>query len=164
MCVRLSVCIRPAPIGRIFVKFGIEDFTKKFRGTTDLIKADNNIWNFAWRPKQVYTVDSSTKYFVTRQRCKGNTLLRSMAQLSGFILLTVTCRSPTMHTERIVAFLLQQWFRDLAGIAQSVYRFTTGWTVRESNSGRSEIFRTRPDRPCGPPSLLYNDTGSLSRR
>jgi hypothetical protein len=25
-----------------------------------------------------------------------------------------------------------------------------------SNPGRSEIFRSRPDRPWGPPSLLYN--------
>jgi len=29
-----------------------------------------------------------------------------------------------------------------------------GWTVRGSNRGGGEIFRTRPDR--GPPSLLYN--------
>jgi hypothetical protein len=32
----------------------------------------------------------------------------------------------------------------------------TGWTVRGSNTGGGEIFRTRPDRPWGPPSLLYN--------
>jgi len=31
-----------------------------------------------------------------------------------------------------------------------------GWTIRESNSGWDEIFRTYPDRPWGPPSLLYN--------
>jgi hypothetical protein len=31
-----------------------------------------------------------------------------------------------------------------------------GWTVRGSNPGRGEIFRTRPDLPWGPPSLLYN--------
>jgi hypothetical protein len=43
-----------------------------------------------------------------------------------------------------------------AGIAQSVYRIATGWTVRGSNAGEGEIFRTRPDRPWGPPSLLYN--------
>jgi hypothetical protein len=43
-----------------------------------------------------------------------------------------------------------------AGIAQSVYRLATGWTIRRSNSGRGEIFRIRPDRPWGPPSLLYN--------
>jgi hypothetical protein len=33
---------------------------------------------------------------------------------------------------------------------------TEGWTVRESNPGAGEIFRTRPDRPWGPPCLLYN--------
>jgi len=30
------------------------------------------------------------------------------------------------------------------------------WTVRGSNPGGGEIFRTCPDRPWGPPSLLYN--------
>ena len=44
-----------------------------------------------------------------------------------------------------------------AGIARSAYRFDTGWKVRGSNPGRGgEIFRTRPDWPRGPPSLLYN--------
>jgi hypothetical protein len=43
-----------------------------------------------------------------------------------------------------------------AGIAQSVSRLATGWTVRGLNPGGGEIFRTRPDGPWGPPSLLYN--------
>ena len=30
------------------------------------------------------------------------------------------------------------------------------WAVRGSNPGGGETFRTRPDRPWGPPSLLYN--------
>jgi hypothetical protein len=30
------------------------------------------------------------------------------------------------------------------------------WTVRGSNPGGGKIFRSRPDRPWGPPSLLYN--------
>jgi len=30
-----------------------------------------------------------------------------------------------------------------------------------SNPGGGEIFRTYPDRPWGPASLLYNGTGSL---
>jgi len=30
-----------------------------------------------------------------------------------------------------------------------------GWRVRGSNPSGGEIFRTRPDRPWGPPSLLY---------
>jgi len=44
-----------------------------------------------------------------------------------------------------------------AGIAQMVQRLATGWTVRGSNpGGGGEIFRTRPDQPWDPPSLLYN--------
>ena len=31
-----------------------------------------------------------------------------------------------------------------------------GWTVRGSKPGGGEIFRTSPDRPWGPPSLLYS--------
>jgi hypothetical protein len=41
-------------------------------------------------------------------------------------------------------------------VAQPVYRLTTGWTVRGSNSDWSEIFHACPDRPSCPPSLLYN--------
>jgi hypothetical protein len=36
-----------------------------------------------------------------------------------------------------------------AGIAQSVYRLATCWTVRGSNHGEGEIFRICPDRPWG---------------
>jgi hypothetical protein len=32
----------------------------------------------------------------------------------------------------------------------------TGWMVRGLNPSGGEIFRTCPDWPCGPPSLLYN--------
>jgi hypothetical protein len=32
----------------------------------------------------------------------------------------------------------------------------TGWTVRGSNPGGGENYRICPDRPWGPPSLLYN--------
>jgi hypothetical protein len=41
-------------------------------------------------------------------------------------------------------------------VAQPVQRLATGWTVRGSNPGEYEIFRTCPDRPWGTPSLLYN--------
>ena len=45
-----------------------------------------------------------------------------------------------------------------AGIAQSVLPLATGWTVCGSNpGGGGDIFRTRPDLPWGPPSLLYNE-------
>ena len=41
-------------------------------------------------------------------------------------------------------------------VAQSVWQLAMGWTVRGSDPGGGEIFRTYPDRPWGPPSLLYN--------
>jgi hypothetical protein len=37
-----------------------------------------------------------------------------------------------------------------------ITRLATGWTIRGSYYGGGEIFRTRPDRPWGPPSHLYN--------
>ena len=45
---------------------------------------------------------------------------------------------------------------NVARIALSVQRLATCWTVRGSNHNGDEIFRTRPDRPWGPASLLYN--------
>jgi hypothetical protein len=40
--------------------------------------------------------------------------------------------------------------------SSALHLWLTEWTVRGSNPDRSEIFRTHPDRPWGPPSLLYN--------
>jgi hypothetical protein len=41
-------------------------------------------------------------------------------------------------------------------VAQAVWQLAMGWMVRGSNPGGGEIFRTCPDWPWGPPSLLYN--------
>ena len=41
--------------------------------------------------------------------------------------------------------------RDSVGIA-----ICSEWTVRGSNPGGGDIFRTGPDQPWGPPSLLYS--------
>ena len=40
-------------------------------------------------------------------------------------------------------------------LAQSVQRLTSGWTVRDRIPVGTR-FSARPDRPWGPPSLLYN--------
>ena len=45
------------------------------------------------------------------------------------------------------------WYRHCYMIKD---RLPTGWTVRWSNPRRGQIFRTCPDRPWGPLSLLYN--------
>ena len=41
-------------------------------------------------------------------------------------------------------------------VAQSVLRLSYGLDGPGSNPGGDGIFRTRPDWPWGPPSLLYN--------
>ena len=45
--------------------------------------------------------------------------------------------------------------QNVGRVDQSVKRLATGWKVRGSNPGGSEIFRTCPYRPWGPLSLLY---------
>ena len=66
-----------------------------------------------------------------------------------------------MHKEQVVSTypatrIVCNLTLKLAGISQSVQRLATGWTVRRSNPGGGEIFRTRPDWPWCPPSLLQN--------
>ena len=41
-------------------------------------------------------------------------------------------------------------------VAQSVQWTATDWTIRRSNPGGGEIFRTRPDRLWRPPRLINN--------
>ena len=41
-------------------------------------------------------------------------------------------------------------------INQCIKYHVTGYGLDSPNSGGGEIFRTCPDRPWGPPSLLYN--------
>jgi hypothetical protein len=63
---------------------------------------------------------------------------------------------PDVCPPGILNFILWRLLLSQAAIAQSVLRLATGWTVRGSNSGGGEIYRTRPGRPWGLPSLLYN--------
>jgi hypothetical protein len=55
-----------------------------------------------------------------------------------------------------IIFIFILLFTFWTAISQSVQPLATGWTVQGSNPGAGKIFRTRPDRPCSPPSLLYN--------
>ena len=41
-------------------------------------------------------------------------------------------------------------------VIQFVQQLATGWTVRGSNPGGDQIFRTCPDRTWRQPILLYN--------
>ena len=72
----------------------------------------------------------------------------------------MNCVNTRMHGATIKNILYV--FR-VGRVAQSVLRLATAWTVRGSNPGGGEIFRTCPDRPWGPPSLLYNGYRVFSR-
>ena len=61
-----------------------------------------------------------------------------------------TCLRPVLVVGKVLV-VINQNERSLC-----CYQLATGWTVRRSNPGGGEIFRTRPDRPWGPSSLLYN--------
>jgi len=54
--------------------------------------------------------------------------------------------------KKLDSFSTPKW----AEISQSVQRLATKWTIRGSNPGEAEIFRTLPDRPWVPFSLLYS--------
>jgi hypothetical protein len=59
-------------------------------------------------------------------------------------------------TAKVILVLTRSTGPSVRRVAQTVQRLATDWTVRGSNSGGGEIFRTCQDRPWGPPSLLYN--------
>jgi hypothetical protein len=66
----------------------------------------------------------------------------------------VRCCYRTSHTGFTIRFMYSTQI--VGWVARSVQRPATGWTVWGSNPGVGEIFRTCPDWPWGPPSLLYN--------
>jgi len=68
------------------------------------LKSENNVRHFTWRCKNVYIVDSSTKYFVAQQKCNVTHSCIPMATVSNFILLTAICRLATIQRECICAF------------------------------------------------------------
>jgi hypothetical protein len=75
---------------------------------------------------------------------------RRVSIMSKALPLVSNCSMGTFGSD--IAYRVFWW----AGIAQSVWRLATGWTVRGSNPGGGESFRTGPHRPWDPPSLLYN--------
>ena len=67
-----------------------------------------------------------------------------------------TFATHTHHIIYIYLYMVPMW----AGIAQSEQQFAAGWTVRESNLGGDEIFRTRPD-PGAHPASYAMGTGTF---
>ena len=83
---------------------------------------------------------------------------------------TRTHAASTVYLSNILLFFKCLWWRATVRLFTTVTdhntflnhvqftlkRLATGWTVRGSNAGGGDIFRTRPDFPWVPPSLLYN--------
>jgi len=80
---------------------------------------------------------------------------RQQAIRSVYLVAESTFQNGSIKTQReglsrILRLLLPvRWAGDLS------QRLATGWTVLGSNPGGGEIFRTCPDRPRSPRSLLY---------
>ena len=113
------------------------------------------LWK-VWIQRNFITCASDDGKFFHASGCQE--LSKNVQCLSLTISVSLFC----MHCVKCVYFLLHKKYKNpclvshmRAGIAQSVYRLATGWTVRGSNPGGGEIFRNCPDRPRGPPSLLY---------
>lgn len=78
-------------------------------------------------------------------------------------------RSSTVEVDTISIFLYKPPYRPTykqckfhtstlipaAATAYSVQRVVTGWTARGLNPGARREFSTRPNRPRGPPTLVY---------
>jgi len=101
------------------------------------------------------------------EKCASHCNSRQINEIKSFKNKTKIQNSPGLHRMRYKTattcyFNIENLHNSLPLIrlvgrrAQSVYRLSTGWTVRGSKPGGGEIFRTCPDRPWGPPSLLYN--------
>jgi hypothetical protein len=101
-----------------------------------------------------YCITFGSRYgFTSKPTTNHNTnsvasLLTVVFGLSSYSTLSNSSRYP-------VLYYIGSYIKSVCLVAQSVLRLATGWRVRGSNPGRSEIFRTCPDRPWGPPSLLY---------
>ena len=109
-----------------------------------------------------WTTESSGRRY---EEPKSNAAILINAFVTPFRLIIVSLQSGT----HFISFFRGEWnfevgLRVLENVPPPlvyiVYYYTEpiamGWTVRESNHGGGEIFRTRPARSWGPPSLLYN--------
>ena len=66
-----------------------------------------------------------------------------------------------VHSKVCLQISLKAPYTLWTGIAQYVWRLATGWTVRGSNSGEGDIFRTCPDHHGAHPASSTGGTGSF---
>jgi hypothetical protein len=107
--------------------------------------------NTAWRRE--------TRLYRTAARRKRTCSQKGKARVGYFAVRSRKLRPLTADsfrfcgTEQAVKTELVCFHR--TGIAQSVQRHGTGYTVRGSNPGGNGVFCTPADRPWGPPILVY---------
>ena len=70
--------------------------------------------------------------------------IRAIITVPKWALSNITCQQKTTTTHHLVG-----------RVAQSVQRLTAGWMIRDRIPVGTR-FSARPDRPWGPPRLLYN--------
>jgi len=86
-------------------------------------------------------------------------VLHSVQHTQAHSWFTLYCISLACTILRYVIPYQTPYYTNIKGwtwIAQSVQQLVTGWTVRGSNPCGGENFRSRPNRPRRPLSLLYN--------
>jgi hypothetical protein len=105
-----------------------------------------------WRPELAYpwsklshTIRFGPHRFVSASK-SGPTISSSFFQYYYF-LVTPFKYSIAFHSLQILQIII---------FVTVTFPWSLYCVVRGSNPGRGEIFRTHPDRPWGPPSLLYN--------
>ena len=85
------------------------------------LESDENIVSVTWRPKYIH-VNSSTKYFVARQLCKGNPFLHFFGNTQQFYIVDSDICSPAVPSE-LVAFPWQEWLHKWATVFHYTYIF-----------------------------------------
>jgi hypothetical protein len=102
--------------------------------------------------------------------CMLTASFQALSQNCEMRLFVSSCQpvSPSVFTKQIGSYLtdfheiwhltiFQNWIENIRGPGSSVGIATDyGLDGRGSNPGGGEIFSQSPDRPWGPPSLLYN--------
>ena len=100
--------------------------------------------------------DEAVFFFSKFRKCTGKMAPVANRTIRTEIFMTDVQHRTALH---LAGIMFGPWLWDYNMSRDSsvgVARLATGWTVRRSNPGGGENFRTRPDQPCGPLSLLYN--------
>ena len=116
---------------------------------------------FCWSPSRA---ECSGKDEIIYPSLESNTdhadhaALTILTELSTLINKCYVPLSPKYVPEQELRRCISQLHLSCCGPDSSVGIATelSGWTVRGSNPGGGEIFRSCSDQPWGPPSLLYN--------